>query len=110
MRDDGAMREAFQAIPLHMQDGLALWINYGIPPGSFLMAVLENNLMEAFRSADQINRHHLFQYANFLYNFAPSSCHGSPEKVRDWAKMGGLEGCGPDHNNAFEIPSEWVAS
>lgn len=71
-------------IPAYMQRGLLDWINSGIRPGSFLTAVLENNLMEAVGRADNTNSLHLKEYATFLYNAAPADCHGSVKKVDAW--------------------------
>lgn len=76
----------YSTLPEHMQDGMRLYIESGINPGSFLRAVLENNLMEALGRADHINRHALFEYGSFLYNEAPPNCFGSPENVAAWIK------------------------
>jgi len=73
-------------VPAYMQQGLLDWINHGILPGSFLTAVLENNLMEAVGRADSTNSMRLKDYAQFLYNGAPADCHGSKEKVAAWAR------------------------
>ena len=67
--------------------GLWLYITRGIEPGSFLMAVLENNLMEAFGRADEMNRGSMFEICQFVYNHLPAACHGSPEKVSRWMKL-----------------------
>lgn len=66
---------------------MKLYIENGIEPGSFLTAVLENDLMEAFGRADDINRERLFDYCSFLYNEAPPACFGSKEKVKLWIKQ-----------------------
>ena len=73
-------------VPEHDIDALWLYINHGIEPGSFLQAVLENNLMESFRRADIENRHRLFEICSFIYNELPMSCHGSSEKVEKWLR------------------------
>lgn len=79
-------RARYSGVPEHTIDGLVDYIVDGIPPGRFLTAVLENNLMEAFGRADSMNTAALAQIAGFLYNFAPSGCHGSPANVRAWIK------------------------
>lgn len=71
-------------IPEACADGLALYIAENIAPGSFVTAVLENDLKEACGRADSQNRHLLFNYVNFLYNHAPCNCWGSRERVREW--------------------------
>lgn len=82
----------YDDLPEHMQDGMRLYIERGIEGGSFMMAVLCNDLMGACGRADHINRERLFDYCNFLYNEAPSSCWGSSEKVEAWIARGGLHG------------------
>ncbi len=85
--DDG-----FYLIPSHMHAGVTTWIENGIATGSFLMAVLRNDLMQAAQVADHVNGDHLKQWTQFLYNYAPSECFGSPETVEAWAESGGLVG------------------
>lgn len=77
-------------IPGHMIDGLLSYIEDRIPQGSFLTAVLENKLVEAAHQADNQNMNALPAYANFLYNYAPRACWGSPEKVKAWLEGGKL--------------------
>lgn len=83
-------------IPEHMREGVDLWISRGVKPGSFLRAVLENNLWKAIGKADVINARCLPQIISFFYNEAPSPCWGSPEKVKAWAARGGLLGHDPE--------------
>lgn len=78
-------------IPEHMHDALVAYIVQRVPPGGFLTAVLENNLMNAFGRADNENRRALFAYTKFLYNHAAISCYGSPEKVNAWLNPVGQE-------------------
>jgi hypothetical protein len=73
-------------IPERMAGSLRLWIERGIAPGSFLMAVLENNLSEAVGRADDENLANLPAYVGYLYNEAPAPCWGSPAKCEAWAK------------------------
>ena len=70
----------YELLPEHMRDGMKRYIERGIEGGSFMTAVLCNDLMGALGKADEINRDRLWDYGNFLYNEAPSSCHGSPAK------------------------------
>lgn len=70
-------------IPGHCRESMRLYVEHGVLPGSFLTAVLCNDFMEACGKADDVNRH-LWDYANFLYNYAPSNCFGSPEAVKAW--------------------------
>lgn len=71
-------------VPSHMHDGYLLYIRDGIRPGSFLCAVLSNNLEDACNRADLENRHALFAHVVFLANHAPRGCWGSPAAVDAW--------------------------
>lgn len=82
----------YSGLPPHMRDAFRLYIENGIPPGSFTTAVLSNNLMEAMGRADIVNRMNIFETCVFLKSHAPIGCFGSPEHVQDWIRAGGLEG------------------
>jgi hypothetical protein len=73
-------------IPEHMHGGLRRYIENGILPGSFLTAVLTNDLKNAIGFADHINLWNIPRYVSFLYNYAPSGCWGSPAKVQSWVE------------------------
>ena len=80
--------DAGDYLPGHMRGAMKRYIENRIPPGSFLTAVLSNDLMEACGRADDINRHALFDYCTWLFNYAPRGCYGSPQAVAAWL-------CGP---------------
>ena len=82
-----AIQGGMYFIPDRMERGIVDYIENHIMPGSFLRAVFGNNLVEAVGQADQQNLYNLPAYASYLYNEAPSSCWGSPEKVREWLRM-----------------------
>jgi hypothetical protein len=71
-------------IPERMMGGIERWIQHGIPPGDFLMAVIENDLKGAVACADDENLPNLPAYVSYFYNKAPSPCWGSPEKAAAW--------------------------
>lgn len=75
----------------HMIEGVRNYIEHGIPPGSFLMAVLENDLRTACGKADDINRHLIFETVAWLHNEAPWQCWGSPAAVTRWIKLRAAE-------------------
>ncbi len=79
-------------IPEHMRGAVERWINNGIAPGSFLTAVLCNDLKEAFGRADDINGPRVGDYIRFFYSDAPAGCWGSPAKFAEWERRGGLLG------------------
>lgn len=75
-------------VPAHLRGGLMRYLLYRIPPGHFLLAVLSNDLKEAMGRADVDSRAGLFNIVSFLYNNAPSSCWGNPDKVHEWLMDG----------------------
>jgi len=74
----------YKEVPEHMREGIRLYVEQKIRPGSFLMALLENNFIEVVALADQDNFCYLAQWAELLRWELPSTCWGSPEKVQAW--------------------------
>lgn len=71
-------------VPKRILDGLERYIEQGVPTGGFLRAVLSNDLFDAFARADLDNRNTLFDIVSWIYNNAPSNCHGSEKVYKDW--------------------------
>jgi hypothetical protein len=88
----------YEKLPTYMIGGIKLYIEDGIKPGSFLVALLSNDLMGAFTKADDANSRMMRDWVMFLYNDAPSSCFGSPEAYKEWIKVGGLNGITENEN------------
>jgi hypothetical protein len=86
----GNPMDIWKDIPHHMRDAVAAYIMHGQIPGSFLQAVICNDLAGACRKADDINVTHLRDYVRFFYNNAPSGVTGSVEAMNKWANAGGL--------------------
>ena len=92
MKNDGEMTEQqiknfnFRGtcIPEHMIGGALRYFNDHIQPGSFLRALMSNDLMTACNRGDEENLDALAAWAAFLYNEAPRGSFGSPEKVKTW--------------------------
>jgi len=68
----------------HMIPGISLYLEKGVPPGSFLMALLQNDLAGAVRTADHVNLVLMREWVLWLHNNLPAECHGSPERVEAW--------------------------
>jgi len=71
-------------LPDYMAGGVSRYLLHYIEPGSFLTAVLANDLREAVACADSTNAYLLGQWVKFFYNEVPANCWGSPELVRAW--------------------------
>lgn len=67
-----------------VKDSLSRWIDHGLEPGGFLMAVLRNDLKGALSRADSYNRASLYQIVQYCYAEIPSACWGSSDKVEQW--------------------------
>ena len=71
-------------LPRDVEISLIRYARDKIPTGSFLRAVLENNLMEAVGRADKHNIKALHAICSYVYNHMPNVCHGSPKIVDKW--------------------------
>ena len=74
----------YESAPNNLGGGFQRYVEQGIEPGSFMQAVLENNLRESFGRADIHNRLALFSIVSWCYNNLPNTCWGSPERVKTW--------------------------
>lgn len=93
MSNDFYLRSlADSQVPVHNHESLNAYIMDGRPVGSFLHAVLTNNLRDSFGQADRINTTFLRETVSWLYNHAPCDCWQSPQKVEEWKAAGGLNG------------------
>jgi hypothetical protein len=69
----------------HLIHGLTRYFVDHLETGSFLRAVLENDLRGACaRAADQGTRSALADVVTYIELMAPAECWGSPEKVKAW--------------------------
>lgn len=78
---------ASSGVPGNLHDGIERWITHGIQPGSFLTAVFENDLMEAFARADMFSQMNMFSIVSWIYSHAPMGCRGSRTAMQEWALM-----------------------
>lgn len=76
----------YDKIPERMREALLRYVTTGLPPGDFLRAVIRNDLRAAVGAADEENVHLLREYLWWLYNIAPSGCHGSQAAFDAWVE------------------------
>ncbi|MCR9254738.1 MAG: hypothetical protein NXI16_01430 [Alphaproteobacteria bacterium] len=82
----------YHLIPnLAMRGGIERYIEQGVPMGGFLTALASNDLKEACARADSNNSRLIFEWVAWFWNYAPSECWGSPDRVSAWIAAGGLE-------------------
>jgi hypothetical protein len=74
-------------IPVSLHDGLVRYFIHRIRPGSFLNAVLENDMAQSVLRADPGNFLALPRLVRLLHNEVPAPSWGTPEKVTLWIAM-----------------------
>jgi hypothetical protein len=78
------MRTIPTGVDMVIVESLDRYVKDRIPTGSFLRAVLENDLREAFGRADDRNIRDMFHIVSYCYNKLPGNCWGSKEVVQGW--------------------------
>ena len=71
-------------VPVHMVGGLQNYFCHHLRPGSFLEAVIVNDLKASCMLADETNRHHLWDYIHLFQAHAPTEAWGSPIRFNEW--------------------------
>jgi len=74
----------YELLPRHLQQGMERYIESGIETGSFLRAVLENDLERAFALGDQECRSDMERIVEFLRTEVPPDRGGSRLIVQTW--------------------------
>jgi hypothetical protein len=72
------------SVPSRMLPSLYAYIVDGRPPGSFLEAIITNDLHAAFALADDENVQCLAAWTQLLYQWAPSESWGSKATMTRW--------------------------
>ena len=67
-----------------MTESIDRYVEGGVPTGSFLEAVISNDLREAMGRADETSRVIVFEIVSYLHNEVPGGCWGTPEAYREW--------------------------
>jgi hypothetical protein len=71
-------------VPPSLWDGLIEYVAARRETGSFLKAVLSNDLRDAIMRADDDNRYLMRELVEFLIGYVPAPCWGSPAAVAAW--------------------------
>jgi hypothetical protein len=75
----------YPEIPAPIRIELTAWVQDGVWPGDFLVAVLSNDLLATVAFEDQFDSKYMKALCVFIYNHMPVDSWGSPKKLRDWA-------------------------
>lgn len=82
----------YHILPPSLGVEMRSYVEDRLQPGDFLTAVLENDLVGAFRTADSNNIHNMIAIAWFLHNELPARSYclvwGSQRVVQDWLNRG----------------------
>jgi hypothetical protein len=82
----------YAAIPEHMRGGIIRWVEDGVKPGSFLWAVICNDLSQTFCAADDENLALIPLYVEWFRWQCPAACRGSVADAAAWKAKGGMTG------------------
>lgn len=78
----------FSPVPEHTQGSLERYFLYGLEPGSFLRAVLSNDLVSAVSRADPQNKAALADIVNWIAENAPDGSWGHSDYYTEWINKG----------------------
>lgn len=79
-------------VPNNIKSAITAWVFEARVPGSFVKAVLENDLNKAVIGADPTVLPHLKDIVLYMVNEVPALCWGSKEKMSSWSNLGGQKG------------------
>jgi hypothetical protein len=74
-------------VPAHIKESIDRYVYHHIAPGSFVTAVLSNDLAGALRTADENSLRGLRDIVRYIHSEIPNSCHGSKSKVTKWKHL-----------------------
>ena len=72
--------------PVHILDSIDRFVRHRIAPGSFVTAVLSNDLTGAFLAGDEDSLRGLRDIMRYVHWEIPGVCHGSKSIVERWLK------------------------
>jgi len=94
----GYIAEDGVAIPEELGRQLDNYLQWGMPMGAFLTAVLSNQLLQTFAAADSLADPRYMAAIGAIFEFVtyqcPGACWTSEENVSNWIKRGGMSGVG----------------
>lgn len=73
-------------VPEHTAEALENYFFYGYEPGSFVYAVLSNDLIGACTRCDHVNRDQIVQIVKWVIQRAPAGSWGNEQRVLNWIK------------------------
>lgn len=86
------LQQGLAIVPHQFRGGVQLWVLAALRPGSFLCAVLANDLAAAVAYAGPGALEALPDIVHCLKHYCPAECWGAPVNVERWRELGGLDG------------------
>lgn len=81
----------YDSVPVdYMAGGLKRYVEHGMEPGSFMQAILCNDLMGAVSRADATNIQLIPAWCKWIHANLPGICYGSEERYEAWVTKQGL--------------------
>ncbi len=75
----------YYSVPQEMREAFWNYLAYGLDPGSFGLALFENNMYRAITSAHHmLTTEHIRSMVTWILNFAPSQSYGNKVAVEQW--------------------------
>lgn len=74
-------------LPVDTKERIDQYVLRGIPPGSFLSAVLAEDLFGAVTEADEDNLPNLKSVCRYVIDTTPATCRGSYADVSGWLSL-----------------------
>lgn len=85
------MNRGLHLVPEHLRDGLQRYIMEGGHVGQYLTALLDSDLLNVVGHGDDLSLAGLRGTVQFLHNYCPGGCWGSPAKRTAWQAKGGVQ-------------------
>jgi len=79
-------QDTYKDIPEYVISSLERYIEHRTPPGSFVAAILENDLFTAIGRADTESLKALKGIVTLIHCHVRGDCWGNKENVKDWLK------------------------
>lgn len=75
---------SYYNVPEHTREALENYFFYGYLPGSFVTAVITNDLVRACNSCDHINREAIVDITKWVMHNAPNGSWGNHNNLQNW--------------------------
>jgi hypothetical protein len=78
------MNNEYLDAPVYILDSINRFVEHGLEPGSFVKAILSNDLVGALNRADTASLRGLQDILGYCQMNIPATCWGSSAKVKNW--------------------------